>query len=34
MMPVSVRMNHAMADGYLVAQVFVLLEQEMNVLCL
>ena len=30
MMPVSVRMNHAVADGYLVARVFRLLEQEMQ----
>ena len=29
-MPVSVRMNHAVADGYLVAKVFRLLEQEMK----
>ena len=29
-MPVSVRMNHAIADGYLIANVFRLLEQEMN----
>lgn len=29
-MPVSVRLNHAVADGYLVAQVFVLLEQEIK----
>ena len=28
MMPVSVRMNHAIADGYLVAKVFRLLEEE------
>ena len=28
MMPVSVRLNHAIADGYLVAKVFRLLEQE------
>ena len=27
-MPVSVRLNHAVADGYLVANVFRLLEQE------
>ena len=27
-MPVSVRMNHAIADGYLIANVFRLLEQE------
>lgn len=30
MMPVSVRMNHAIADGYLVANVFRLLEKEMS----
>ena len=29
-MPVSVRMNHAVADGYLVARVFRLLEQEIK----
>lgn len=29
-MPVSVRLNHAVADGYLVAKVFRLLEMEMN----
>jgi chloramphenicol O-acetyltransferase type A len=29
-MPVSVRLNHAIADGYLVAKVFCLLEQEIN----
>ncbi len=29
-MPVSVRLNHAVADGYLVAKVFRLLEQEMK----
>ena len=34
MMPVSVRMNHAVADGYLVANVFRLLEKEMRDLCL
>lgn len=28
MMPVSVRMNHAVADGYLIANVFRLLEKE------
>ena len=32
MMPVSVRMNHAIADGYLVANVFRLLEKEMGIL--
>ncbi len=30
MMPVSVRMNHAVADGYLVAKVFSLLEKEIE----
>ncbi len=30
MMPVTVRMNHAIADGYLVANVFRLLEQEIK----
>lgn len=33
MMPVTVRMNHAIADGYLVANVFRLLEKEMEDLC-
>ncbi|MCI1784982.1 MAG: CatA-like O-acetyltransferase, family 3 [Bacteroidales bacterium] len=33
MMPVSVRMNHAVADGYLIAKVFNLLEQEMEEFC-
>ena len=33
MMPVSVRMNHAVADGYLVANVFRLLEKETAALC-
>ena len=33
MMPVSVRLNHAVADGYLVALVFRLLEKEMRDLC-
>ncbi len=28
MMPVTVRLNHAIADGYLVAKVFKLLEEE------
>ena len=32
-MPVSVRMNHAAADGYLVANVFRLLEKEMAAFC-
>ncbi len=30
MMPVSVRLNHAIADGYLVAKVFLLLKEEME----
>lgn len=30
MMPVTVRMNHAVADGYLVAKVFLLLENEIE----
>jgi chloramphenicol O-acetyltransferase type A len=30
MMPVSVRLNHAAADGYLLAQVFLLLEEEID----
>lgn len=30
MMPVSVRLNHAIADGYLIANVFRLLEQEIE----
>ena len=34
MMPVSVRLNHAIADGYLIANVFRLLEKEMRDLCL
>ena len=29
-MPVSVRLNHAIADGYLVANVFRLLQKEME----
>lgn len=33
MMPVSVRLNHAIADGYLVAKVFKLLEEEMYEFC-
>ena len=32
-MPVSVRLNHAIADGYLVAKVFRLLEQEIKAFC-
>ncbi len=34
MMPVSVRLNHAIADGYLVAMVYKLLETEMEKLSL
>lgn len=30
MMPVTVRMNHAVADGYLIAKVFKLLEKEVS----
>ena len=30
MMPISVRMNHAIADGYLIAKVFQLLEEEIR----
>lgn len=33
MMPVSVRLNHAVADGYLVALVFRLLEREIAAFC-
>jgi chloramphenicol O-acetyltransferase type A len=33
MMPVSVRLNHAIADGYLVAKVFLLLEKEIFAFC-
>ena len=29
-MPVSVRLNHAVADGYLVAKVFGLLQDEID----
>ncbi len=32
-MPVTVRMNHAVADGYLVAKVFRLLEEEIRAFC-
>lgn len=31
-MPVSVRLNHAIADGYLVAKVYKLLEDEMEIM--
>ena len=30
MMPLTVRMNHAVADGYLISKVFLLLEEEMK----
>jgi len=30
MMPVSVRLNHAVADGFLIANVFRLLEKEIS----
>ncbi|HOC33351.1 MAG TPA: CatA-like O-acetyltransferase, family 3 [Ruminococcus flavefaciens] len=33
MMPVTVRMNHAIADGYLIANVYRLLEKEINTFC-
>ncbi|MBO4562815.1 MAG: chloramphenicol acetyltransferase [Clostridia bacterium] len=33
MMPVTVRMNHAAADGFLIANVFRLLEKEMKQFC-
>ena len=33
MMPVSVRLNHAIADGFLVANVFRLLEKEIGIFC-
>ena len=33
MMPVSVRLNHAIADGYLVAKVFLLLDREIAAFC-
>ncbi|MBR5088643.1 MAG: chloramphenicol acetyltransferase [Ruminiclostridium sp.] len=34
MMPVTVRMNHAVADGYLIANVYRLLEQEIKAFCI
>ena len=34
MIPVSVRLNHAVADGYLVANVYRLLEKEIRDLCM
>ena len=33
-MPVSVRLNHAIADGFLVANVYRLLEKEMAAFCM
>lgn len=33
MMPVTVRLNHAIADGFLVANVFRLLQKEMEAFC-
>lgn len=33
LMPVSVRMNHAIADGYLIADVFKRLEEEITAFC-
>ena len=33
LMPVSVRLNHAVADGYLVAMVFRLLQREIDAFC-
>ena len=30
MMPVTVRMNHAVADGYVVSKAFLLLEKEIE----
>ena len=33
MMPVTVRLNHAAADGYQIARVFMLIEEEMRTLC-
>lgn len=32
-MPVTVRLNHAIADGYLVAEVYKLLEEEIVLFC-
>ena len=32
-MPMSVRLNHAIADGYLVANVFRLVQQEIEIFC-
>ncbi len=33
MMPVTVRLNHAIADGYLISRVFKLLEKEIEAFC-
>lgn len=33
MMPVTVRMNHAVADGYLISKVFTLLEAAIADFC-
>ena len=33
MMPVSVRLNHAVADGFLLANVFRLLQREIETFC-
>ena len=33
MMPVSVRLNHAVADGFLLANVFRLLQREIDTFC-
>ena len=30
MMPVTVRMSHAVADGYLISKVFLLIEEEIK----
>jgi len=32
-MPVTVRLNHAIADGYLLSKVFLLLEKEIEIFC-
>lgn len=33
MMPVTVRLNHAVADGFLIANIYRLLEKEINLFC-
>ena len=33
MMPVTVRLNHAIADGFMVAKVFHLIEKEAECFC-